>query len=103
MRPPERPRAYSLQFAETVVSRFLEDYARASYFLAKELKIDSQAWNNMLINKFAFENPAWNRIRDTIKKVSKHHLLPKDGLVSPQQRLNYLTSVTSLEEKDIYL
>lgn len=81
----------------------MESWGRATWIVGKNLGLGAEETVVMLIYKFQYDNSAWNRIRDTIKKVSGHHMLAEKPVMSPHESLIYLTSVGPMLKDDIYL
>lgn len=99
--PAKTPHAgtqYSLKYSREVVDQFLDSYARATIGIARILGIPPKDFVDSLVNLFAFNNQRFKVIRETIKYVDKHQLIPEIIKYGFAERIEYFKEIRSIIE-----
>lgn len=94
---------YARRLAETVVKNLEKSLGRGTNLIADYLGTPRDIYRETLIHTFMYDNARFQRLRDTMKKVYKYHLLPKDGTTTILSKVDYLISVGPLRKKDIVM
>lgn len=95
-----RRRVYSFRNALDAVRPFTISYARATNFIAKKLGFDPKDFVDSLIRLYIYQNPRWNVVRDTIKKVERWNMYEELAQYGRDDLLKYLTCVKTLVEDE---
>lgn len=88
--------SYPYPYSVGVVTAFVENYARATIFLAKMLDLPYSELKYRLTLLFMHHNPRWNRMRDFIKDVERLDLYANMRGYTAAELQDYLTD-------DVYL